>query len=32
MDAIADTVVNTCTPTVAIDIKPATLDGKAPIA
>ncbi len=32
MDAIADTVVNTCTPTVAIDIKPATLDGKALIA
>ena len=32
MDAIADTVVNTCTPAVAIDIKPATLDGKVLIA
>ena len=32
MDAIADTVVNTCTPSVPIDIKPTTLEGKVLIA
>ena len=32
MDAIADTVVNTCTPHVSIDIKPTTIDGKVLIA
>ena len=28
MDAIADAVANTCTPSVPIDIKPTTLEGK----
>ena len=32
MDAIADTVANTCTPSVAIDLKPTTLEGKVLIA
>ena len=32
MDAIAYTVVNTCTPSVPIDIKPTTLEGKVLIA
>ena len=32
MDAIADTVVNTCTPRVPVDIKPTTLEGKVLIA
>lgn len=32
MDAIADTVANTCTPPLSIDIKPTTIDGKVLIA
>ena len=32
MDAIADTVVNACTPRVPVDIKPTTLEGKVLIA
>ena len=32
MDAIADTVANICTPSVAIDLKPTTLEGKVLLA
>ncbi len=32
MDAIADAVANSCTPSVPMDIKPTTLDGKVLVA